>query len=87
MEELSSLLSRLRGMIGTRVTFHNRTYTVVEIIDDIPAIIMQTDKPNSSIQADVHGRARKHTKEVITVSVLNSDKTGLHKDFLEISIL
>ena len=87
MEDLNLLLTRLHNMIGARATFHNNTYTIVEIIDDIPAIIMRTDKPGSSIQADVHGRARKHAKDVITVSVLNSDKTDLHKDFLDISIL
>lgn len=87
MEELNILLTRLHGMVGTRISFRNRTYTVVEIIDDIPAMIIQTDRPETTIQADVHGRARKHAKEVVTVSVLNTDKTGLHKDFLSITAL
>jgi len=87
MEDLDLLLARLHSMVGARVSFRNSIYTVMEVIDDIPAIIILNDHPASTIQADVHGRARKHTKEVITISVLNSDRTALHHDFLCITLL
>lgn len=87
MEEIGPLLIQLHKMIGAKVFFRNATHTVVEIVDDIPAIIMQRDNPASTIQADVHGRARKHTNEVIMIHVLNTDRTNLHEDFLDISTI
>ena len=87
MADMELLLTQLHNMIGSKVSFHGTTYSVIEVIDDIPAIIIQTGTPASSIQADVHGRARKHSREVVTLMVLNDDKTDFNTDFTELNIL
>lgn len=81
MEELTLLLARLHSQIGAQATYRNSVYNILEIIDDIPAIIIQKDSPSSSIQSDMYGRARKHTKDVVTISILNSDKTDIGSEF------
>ena len=81
MVELTILLARLHSQIGAQATYRNSLYNILEIIDDIPAIIIQKDMPPSSIQGDMYGRARKHTKDVVTIHILNSDKSDIGSEF------
>ena len=87
MTEIILSLAQLRGMIGLRLIFRDNVFTVIEVLEDIPAIVMQGDNPGITIQADAHGYAHKQVKEIITLHVLSADKTQLHPDFLEIDLL
>ena len=87
MSEIFLSLAQLRGMIGLRLVYRNKVYTVIEVLDDIPAIVIQADDPESSIQPDAYGYARKQVNEPLTLAVLSPDKTELNSDFLEIDLL
>lgn len=87
MESLPISLAQLQHMIGMRLRWRGVDFAVVEVLEDGPALVAQSMAPDSTIQSDVHGRARREISEVKVIPVLNHDKTLLHPEFLEIELL
>ncbi|BBP05375.1 hypothetical protein TPL01_15500 [Sulfuriferula plumbiphila] len=87
METLPISLAQLQGMIGMCLRWRGVDYAVVEVLEDGPALVAQSLVPNTAIQGDVHGRARREVQQVVVIPVLNLDKTLLHPEFLEIELL
>lgn len=87
MDEIFLSLPQLRGMIGLRVSFLGRVYTVIEVLEIPPAIVLESTAENAVIQPDAHGYARRHVAETITVPVLAQNRKELHPDFLAIDLL
>lgn len=58
--------SRLRTLIGLRARYHGRTYEILEVIEDEPALVLQ-DESHSTIQADQHGEAHRRVPATVTV--------------------
>ena len=87
MQELYLSLNQLRGMIGLRILYSGTTYTVIEVLEDNPCIVVQADQPDSHIQADAYGNARRQVRDTLTIPVFSNDKTELHVNFLRIDLL
>jgi len=87
MEEINLSFNQLRGLIGEKLAYKGAFYTVIEVIEDTPSIIMQADAPSFSIQSDAYGFARKPSKMTITIPILSLDRTHLHVDFLELDLV
>ncbi len=87
METLPISLAQLQGMIGMHLRWRAVDYAVVEVLEDGPALVVQSLTPGTAIQGDVHGRARREVQQVVVIPVLNLDKTLLHPEFLEIELL
>ncbi|TCV79127.1 hypothetical protein [Sulfurirhabdus autotrophica] len=87
MDEITLSFIQLRGLIGQRLAYHGTTYTIIEVIEDTPSIIMQADSASSAIQSDAYGFARKPSKATVTIPILSQDKTHLHIDFLDLDLL
>lgn len=79
-------IAELHRMIGLRVRYRGRAYTVLEILDDGPAIVIQADNAGLEIQPDTYGYARRQVCETLTIPTLAADGTELHPDFLEITL-
>lgn len=86
METLPITLTQLRGMIGLTFRWHGGCYVVIEMLEDGPSLVAQSVTPTSSIQGDVHGRARREVRDVLVIPVLAADKSLLHPDFLDIDL-
>lgn len=87
MELLPISLAQLQGMIGLSLRWRDLDYEIVEVLEDGPSLVAQSIAANTAIQSDVHGRARREVQQVVIIPVLNSDKTLLHPEFLEIELL
>ncbi|MGE0371407.1 MAG: hypothetical protein AB7Q01_05915 [Gammaproteobacteria bacterium] len=60
--------ARLRKLIGARARYHGRTYEILEVIEDEPALVLQ-DESHSTIQADQHGEAHRRVPSTVTVTL------------------
>ena len=87
MDEINLSFRQLRGLIGQRLAYQGIAYTIIEVIEDTPSIIMQADSASLSIQSDAYGFARKPSKLTVTIPILTPDKTHLHIDFLDLDLL
>ncbi|MES2365486.1 MAG: hypothetical protein V4563_06310 [Pseudomonadota bacterium] len=87
MEALPISLTQLQGMIGMRLRWRDDDYDIVEVLEDGPSLVAQSATTDTSIQGDVHGRARREVQQVVVIPVLNANKTLLHPEFLEIELL
>ncbi len=85
-EKIQFDISRLRCLIGTRVTYNGHFFEIIEILEDEPAVILQTCEPQAVIQADQHGEAHRRVPSTLTVPVLSSCRTELHPAFLSLDI-
>lgn len=87
MDILPISLAQLQGMIDLHLRWRDMDYAVVEVLEDGPSLVVQSLAPGTTIQADVHGRARREVQRMVVIPVLNLDKTLLHPEFLEIELL
>jgi len=84
MSEALPSLAELRALIGSRLALRGKIFTVVEILDHPLAIVGQADHLDSTIQADLHGHARRRTKETVLIPVIDNNAYVLHKEFIEL---
>lgn len=73
MSRDAAALTMLRRLIGRRVRYQNTAYTVLEILDDGPALVLEPIAHHSSIQTDNLGYPRREMPATITVSVAGED--------------
>ena len=74
-------------MLGLRVRYRGAIYSVLEIIEDGPAIVLEPETASSSIQADAYGNARRQTRTLLTIPVLSADQQQIHPEFLAIDLI
>lgn len=87
MPPITITAEQLRTMLGLRVSYRGAIYSVLEIIEDGPAIVLEPEATASSIQADAYGNARRQTRTLLTIPVLSADQRQLHPEFLEIDLV
>lgn len=87
MSPLIITVDQLRGMLGLRVRYRGAIYSVLEVIEDGPAIVIEPELAVSSIQADAYGNARRQAKTLLTIPVLSADQRQIHPEFLAIDLL
>ena len=87
MQEHALTIEQLREMLRARLRYRGLSYTVIEILDDRFELVLEADLPTSQIQTDAHGNARREMRELVTVPALSTDRSVLHPEFLEITLL
>jgi len=87
MHTLPLPLEKLRQMIGRTVVLRSHTYTVIEVLDHLPALVLQADDAALTIQADLHGHARRQVTQTMIIPVYAADGTSLNEGFLELGLL
>lgn len=81
-------LQQLRSMIGVRVACEGKNYTVVEVLEDGPAIVLLEDQSLQSIQPNLHGTAsRRVCATTLTIPILTPDHQQIHPDYLNLELL
>lgn len=79
-------LPHLRTLIGLRVRHLGLACTVVEILEEPPALVLEPDQQDIRL-ADIHGRPWEYGMHTIVVEVLTQDRSGLSDTLLELEIM
>ncbi len=85
MPEIEITLEQLRGMIGIRLSYNNKSCQVIEILEDGPSLVLQNNENN--IQKDQHGHAHRRVPEIHCIPILSGDKKELSELFLSLDLL
>lgn len=80
-------LPHLRALIGLQVRYLGREWTVIEVVDSPPSLVLEADTPAHVIQTDMHGRPWEYTVETRMIPVLTQDQTGISDDLLALEIV
>jgi hypothetical protein len=62
-------LSQLRALIGREVEFRGCSCTVIEVLEDGPALVLRANGGTAVIQSNLHGEPRRRVPETHTVSL------------------
>ena len=68
---------QLHNLIGQQITHDSKLYMLIEVIDDGPLLVFQSQN-KKEIQHDQHGNANRRSPATLTISCLNEFKTDLH---------
>lgn len=79
-------VERLRGLIGTAVRHGEVDCRIIEVLEDGPSLVLQSDM-GQSIQPDQYGEAHRWVPHTLTIPVFNDDGTELNPDFMALGIL
>ncbi len=80
-------LPYLRALIGLKVRYLDRAWTVIEVVENPPSLVLEAIGPASVIQADLHGRPWEYAPQTRMIPVLTQDCCGLSDAFLALEIL
>lgn len=82
MAQLNIPIEQLRSMIGLQVSYNHVICRVVEILEDVPALVLEDLEHRQKIQPDQHGEAHRIVPKTYTVNVLSPDRTEFSNAFL-----
>jgi hypothetical protein len=87
MSQLVITVEQLRGMIGLEVRYRGLSFTVIEVLEDGPSLVLLDRAAGLDIQPSLLGVANRRVAQAETVPVLSDDRTELHAEFLAIELL
>jgi len=64
-----NVIQTLRQHIGRNVRHKNIIYEVIEVLEDVPALVLQDCEHHTKIQADQHGEAHRRVPETKTIII------------------
>lgn len=79
-------VNNLRNLIGQEVRYEGQRCKIIEILEDIPAVILQHHDPHTTIQPDQHGEAHRKVPDTITLPVIDREGGGLHAAFSDLNL-
>ena len=80
-------ITQLRRLIGQSVRYQGVKCTVIEVLEDDPALVLEACHQQTTIQPDQHGEAHRRVPTTITVPVLNKTGNEFTPGFLDLGIL
>lgn len=86
MSEITITLEQLRGMIGLHVVHNGLQCQVIEVLEDGPSLVLQSQGDHKPVQSNQHGEASRRVPETFTVPVLSRDKQEIHPQFLALEL-
>ncbi len=86
MQSQTINVDTLRTLIGLEVHYEGRRCKIIEILEDIPAVILQHHEQQTTIQADQHGEAHRKVPRTITLPVIDKDSGEFHPAFSDLNI-
>lgn len=84
MANKADIITTLRQHIGRYVRHQGAVYEVIEVLEDVPALVLQDCEQHTTIQADQHGEAHRRVPQTRTISI-PVDENG-HYDITEVGI-
>lgn len=79
-------MEQLRGLIGRSVDYYGTRCTIIEVIEDDPALVLEACHKHTTIQPDQHGEAHRRVPATITVPVLNKHRSDYAPGFLDLNL-
>ncbi|KAF0193165.1 MAG: hypothetical protein FD165_268 [Gammaproteobacteria bacterium] len=79
-------IEQLRGLIGRSVDYYGTRCTVIEVLEDSPALVLEACHKHTTIQPDQHGEAYRRVPTTITVPVLNQNRIEYTPGFLDLNL-
>jgi len=70
MQTVDISLEQLRNLIGTRTRCQDADCVVIEVLEDVPALILENCASETVIQPDQQGSAKRRVPQRFTVPVL-----------------
>jgi hypothetical protein len=69
MSSTESNANRLRNLIGTRARYQDALFEIIEVLEDGPALVLQSYEEHTTIQADQHGEAHRRVPQTMTLPI------------------
>jgi len=69
-------LQRLRAKIGEEVMYSGLMCEIIEVLEDIPALVVQTLDNTPRIQTNQLGEAHRRTRKTFTVPLMSKHNQG-----------
>ena len=76
----------LRNLIGHEVHYEGRRCRIIEILEDIPAVILQQHELHTTIQPDQHGEAHRKVPSTITLPVIDCESGDIPPAFSSLNL-
>ena len=76
----------LRKLIGGRARHQGRVYEIVEVLEDGPALVLQSDDDNT-IQADQLGEAHRRVPQTIEIPLPLTESGAVDIESLDLELL
>lgn len=86
MSEITITLEQLRGMIGLHVVHNGIPCQIIEVLEDGPSIVLQSQHQDRPVQTNQHGEANRRVHETFTIPVLSRDKSEIHPQYLALEL-
>ncbi len=68
----------LNKLIGERIRYGDRIYTIIDILDEGPALILQSTAEYTVIQENQHGNPSRRGRHTATIPLLSADGRELN---------
>lgn len=69
-------IDALRALIGQTVVYRDSTCIIIEVLEDLPALVLQPTEPAEAIQPDQLGEAHRRAPRTFTVVLDPDDDTA-----------
>ena len=79
-------IEQLRSLIGRSVDYYGIRCTIIEVIEDDLALVLEACHKYTTIQPDQHGEAHRRVPTTITVPVLNEHRNEYTSGFLDLNL-
>ncbi len=80
-------MAYLRGLIGKQARYHGRVYEIIEVLDDVPSLVLRDCSHHTIIQADQHGEAHRRVPPTLTLPVPLADDGIADLEALDLELL
>jgi len=71
-------LGDLQGLVGQRVRCGERVYTIIDVLEEGPAIVMESESHYTVIRENQHGDPSRRGRDTLTLPVLSTDGRSLN---------
>jgi hypothetical protein len=78
------ILSRLRPMIGRHFLHNGQRCTLVELLIEQAAAVLESREPTSPVQTDQYGQPSRRSRETWTIPVFDETGAALSDELLEL---
>jgi len=80
-------LRTLRTFIGKQVEYAGSPCEIIEVLEDIPAVVLQSLEPHHHIQINGMGQAHRRAPRTYTLAVHDPDRQRLSAEFEALGLL
>ena len=81
-------IAQMRTFIGRRARYQGRLYEIIEVLEDVPSLVLRECGTHTTIQADQHGEAHRRVPPTLTLPIPaaedgSADLEGVGLELLE----